>query len=70
MREDYYEFPVYYPDEIKLFCPECGAPIDGDEVCMVMLVKSASTASRTGYVAKLVAVCTKCGSYGKMPGCL
>lgn len=58
---------VELPEEITLFCPQCGEKAADKGQCLVGLVKIPEK-SKTGFVVRLMVDCRACGCYGKEPG--
>jgi hypothetical protein len=57
---------VELPEEVTLFCPQCGTEVADKGQCLVELAKVPGE-SKTGFVVKLVTDCRTCGCFGNEP---
>jgi len=60
---------VELPEEVTLFCPQCGTSAADKGQCLVELarVPAESKTGFTGFVVKVIVDCRNCGCYGKEP---
>ena len=54
------------PEEITLYCPQCGAEVADKGNCLVSL-NAVPGDSKTGFVVKLLVDCRTCGCDGREP---
>lgn len=57
---------VELPEEVTLFCPQCGTQVADKGQCLAELAKVPGE-SKTGFVIKVIVDCRNCGCYGKEP---
>jgi len=57
---------VELPEEVALFCPQCGTLVADKGQCLVELAKVPGE-SKTGFVVRLVVDCRSCGCQGREP---
>ena len=58
---------VELPEEVTLFCPQCGTEVADKGQCLAELAKVPGK-SQTGFVVKVMVDCRNCGCYGQEPG--
>jgi len=57
---------VELPEDVTLFCPQCGTKVADKGQCLAELAKVPGE-SKTGFVVKVVVDCRNCGCYGREP---
>jgi len=57
---------VELPEEITLFCPQCGTKVADKGQCLAELAKVPGE-SKTGFIVKFIIDCRNCGCYGQEP---
>lgn len=58
---------VELPDEVTLYCPQCGTQVADKGQCLLEFIKIHSGESKTGFVLSLSVNCRNCSCYGKPP---
>ena len=59
---------VELPEEVTLFCPQCGTEVADKGQCLAQLEVVPETTrgeSKTGFVLKAIVDCRSCGCFGK-----
>ncbi len=57
---------VELPEEITLYCPQCGTEAADKGQCLLELAEMPGE-SKSGMVVNLIVDCRSCGCYGKPP---
>ncbi|MEK7553084.1 MAG: hypothetical protein AAB504_00110 [Patescibacteria group bacterium] len=57
---------IELPEEITLFCPQCGTQVADKGQCLAELAMIPGE-SKTGFIVKLIVDCRNCDCYGKEP---
>ena len=58
---------VELPEEITLYCPQCGTEVADKGQCLAELAKVPGE-SKTGFIVKLMVDCRCCGCLDREPG--
>jgi NMD protein affecting ribosome stability and mRNA decay len=58
---------IELPDNIELFCPECGTPAADKGQCLVEFIKIPNKEMKTGWEVRLNVDCRSCGCYNHPP---
>jgi hypothetical protein len=57
---------VELPEEVTLFCPQCGTQVADKGQCLAELAKVPGE-SKTGFVIKVMVDCRSCDCFGREP---